>query len=581
VLCLAAAALPAAAADDFLVKATLEPPVIGLGETATLTIEVGSSHLTSLGFHPDFKLDNLAMAGGASQVDNVQYVNGSFIRSFQMVFRLRPLATGKAAVRSLRLQIGDELRQLPDREITVQQAPTGPSDERMRQESQEPEDPIERLLGGPLFERRPEPARRPAAFLRAEIEPARPYAGQQALYTLYLYTRDDITSMASREMPAFQGFWVCDVPQPQHQAMEMVTVGNERFARVAVVQKALFPLRPGRYTIAPAAMDLLARVMETRWFAPPLTRPQEMTVRAPAVMLDVQPLPPAPPGFAGAVGQLALTARLEPAQLRLGEAATLTVTLAGRGNVQGVGEPRLTLPAELQTFSPQQQGDERVVGTAVQGTRSWSWVIVPKRTGRASLAVAPLPFFDPQSGQYRSAAVPALEVTTLAPATAVTASLSHPTAAGVPGAWLPAWFPAWSRSLPWLVATVSGLALLLTLAHRRRQPAPAALAAVALALAERRLEEAAAERRTRQAAAHLEETWRQFLAARWGVPPCTPAARWGEEAGSRGADPQAAADLSRLADDLCYLRNAPQLSATSPLAAEAFSCSRRLLRRLR
>ncbi|MES1211896.1 MAG: hypothetical protein ABUL63_06140, partial [Acidobacteriota bacterium] len=99
--------------------------------------------------------------------------------------------------------------------------------------------------------------------------------------------------------------------------------------------------------------------------------------------------------------------------------------------------------------------------------------------------------------------------------------------------------------------------------------------------AERLLLAAAAESRPRQAAARIEEAWRGFLAERWEIPAGTPAPQWGALLRDRGADPQAADDLVRLADDLHYLRYAPQLSAVESLSAEALSSSRRLLRRLR
>jgi hypothetical protein len=126
-------------------------------------------------------------------------------------------------------------------------------------------------------------------------------------------------------------------------------------------------------------------------------------------------------------------------------------------------------------------------------------------------------------------------------------------------------------------------------ARRRQSPAAStanaaaspAIAPPALDTAERLLLAAAAESRPRQAAARIEEAWRGFLAERWEIPAATPPPRWGALLRDRGADPQAADDLVRLADDLLYLRYAPQLSAVESLSAEALSSSRRLLRRLR
>jgi hypothetical protein len=223
------------------------------------------------------------------------------------------------------------------------------------------------------------------------------------------------------------------------------------------------------------------------------------------------------------------------------------------------------------------------VGTAVQGTRTWSWAVVPKQAGAATLRVPEIPYFDPQSGHYQTASVPPLTLTTLAPAADTTAAgmlqtLQRSGVRPAPGEGT----LSWRRLLPWL-AVPCGIALVFTLARRRRHAlhplpphAPAAFTA-----AERSLREAAAETRPRQAAARLEETWRELLLRRWGVPSCTPAACWGEALAARGGDPAAADELCRLAEDLHYLRNAPQLSACEALGAEALARSQRLLRRLR
>jgi hypothetical protein len=586
---------------DTVVQATLEPAVIGVGEVAVFTIEVRGTGLRSLSFRPDFELENLDIVGGPNQFDDMRFGNGTLTRTFRESWQVRARAAGKARVHSLRVRLDDELIQMRDREITVQEEPTRQADVGARDET-EADDPFERLLGGGFFQRRPPPSRQPAVFLRADVQPQHPYVGQQVLYTVSLYTRDDITSMAAREMPTFRGFWVRDVPQPQHLPTDMVVVDGLRYARVAVVQKALFPLRPGRYTIEPAAMDVIARIVESRLFAPPFAHPEQIVVKTPPVALEVQPLPAAPAGFAGAVGQMQLTARVEPTRLRLGEAATLTVTLAGRGNVQGVGEPRVPPPPGLKIFPPQQQGEENVVGTSVQGTRTWSWVIVPERTGRAALRVPEIPYFDPQSAEYKTASAPPVEITILPPVNAAnavdkTADTGDTGDTGIlrsirnaaAGQDRTAFFRP--RTALWLIVLPLSIVLLFAVARRRQSlaasagnavnPTSAAAAPPALDAAERLLLAATAESRPRQAAARIEEAWRGFLAERWEIPAGTPPARWGALLRDRGADPQAAEDLVRLADDLHYLRNAPQLSAVESLSAEALSSSRRLLRRLR
>lgn len=579
------AARPILAEDEIRVEARLEPAVIGIEETATLTFEARTNGLGNPGFRPDFEFENLQIVAGPFRGEDVSFVNGAISRAYRISFRVRPLSIGHGRVHSISLSFADQTVEVDDREITIQEEPTG------QQAGPAPRrgfrDPLERLFRGPFMPRRQ--PRGPAVFLRSEITPERPYVGQQVLYTVHLYTRDDISAIMPCELPSFRGFWVRDIQLPASSTPDMVDVGGARYARVVLLQKALFPLRPGRHQVEPAKVDLVARVIEQRFFGPPLSHPEQVRLSTAPQTVDVQPLPAAPPEFTGAVGQLGLEAKLEPARLRLGEAATLTVTLSGRGNLQSLAEPRITPPEGLTLYPPQQQSEDQTHGTTVAGERTWSYVVVPDRAGRFTLQVPEISYFDPWTAAYRLAAAPSLDLRALPRLSA--AGAPHPIrttpltpeggllASFVAGSLdrLPGWAP-WLFTLPWGIAFAVFLA-------RRRHPAaapqlPAVLSADGGDAVERRLREAEAEIRPRQAAARIEEAWRELLAARWEIPSGTPSRRWGEALAARGAEPAAAAELLRLAEDLYYLRYAPQLSETGDLVTDAVDRSRRLLRRL-
>jgi hypothetical protein len=587
-----ALAIPAYA-GEVEVKATLEPAVIGIDQTATFTIEVRGEGVSSLRFRPSLQLDNLEASGDPSQFEDMRWTNGHFSRTFRLSWQLRPQGLGKAGVHNVVVQIQDKQMQLPDREIRVQKEPT-PQAQPQRSRDDE-DDPFKQFFGNmPVPHWRPpqDAHEEPAVFLRAEMQPQQPVVGQQVLYTIYLLTREDIANIAPTGLPAFKGFWVQDIPIPQHPPMEMVELGGRRYGRVPLIQKALFPLRSGAFAIEGAALDLTVEHYDRSFFfGPAIARPETVRLRTEGQTLNVQPLPPAPPGFAGAVGQLALTARLEPRQLRLGEAATLTVQLAGSGNLQGLPEPKVTAPAGLTLYPPQQEGKDEIAGTTVRGRRSWSYVVVPGRPGSYRLEAPRVPYFDPVSREYRTATAPTLELTALAPPKVGPIGPIGATGSGEPHPAITAALATrnlggsrWARLLPWLLAVPSGLALALLLLRRRPSGGHTGRAGKAPAAArlEQALSEAAAER-PRQVAARLEEAWREFLAERYGLPRSTPAAKWSTAlAGTRGArvDDASLAELDALLDELDYLRHAPQLSTTDTLRAEALARSRRLLRRL-
>ena len=574
-------ALPGYAADVD-VHVSLEPDVIGIDETATLSIEMHGEGVSSLRFRPNLQLENLEIVNGPSQYEDLRYANGHLTRTYRLSWQVRPQGLGRAAVHDISVVIGDRQIQLQPQEIRVQREPTQRA--RPRARNDEDEDPFQQFFGRfPLPRWRQEPET-PGVFLRAEVEPQQPVVGQQVLYTVYLFTREDIAAISPSGVPPFRGFWVQDIPIPQQPPMEMVEIDGRRYGRVPLLQKALFPLRPGHYAIEPAAIDLtVERYDRSFFFGPAVSRPQTVRLKTEGQTLDVQPLPPAPPGFTGAVGQVSLSARLEPPQLRLGEAATLTVELAGRGNLQGLPEPKMATPPGLTVYPPQQEGKEEIAGTLVRGRRSWSYVVVPDRTGHYRIEPPSVTFFDPESRQYRVAAAPDLELTTLPrPASARTAG-GDPEPHGIrTAAFLSGALGGrrWAPLLPWLFALPWGLALVVALARRRAagvpsesDPAPAARFEAALAAAE-------TEERPRQVASRLEEAWRDFLAERWDVPKATPFSRWSEHLAGQGVDASVLNELGQLLDDLEYLRHAPQLSTTDTLRSEALAHCRRLLRRL-
>ncbi|HVT60763.1 MAG TPA: BatD family protein [Thermoanaerobaculia bacterium] len=584
-----AAATVAAAGPAVQIRATLEPAVIGVDETATLTLEAQAGGLESLRFRPLFELDNLEVVDGPAQFEDFSLINGSLSRTFRLTWHLRPRAPGAARVRALTIRLPSALARLPNQEIRVQEQPTGAPRARGGPGSQAPEDLWERFFGRAPFDAAPAPARGPAALLRAEVQPPRPVVGEQVLYTVYLYTHQDIAAINTSDVPTFRGFWARTIPQPEHLVAEPAAIDGTSYERVAVLRKALFPLRPGRQLLEPTAMDVVVEPARSL-FGTPLARPEQLHLRTPELAVDVQPLPPPPPGFGGAVGRLALAAAVQPASLRLGEAATLTLTLAGAGNLQGVPAPELLLPAGLTTYPPQQQAEDRLAGTAVEGRRTWTYVVIPQRAGRYALQPQGIVFFDPARREYRlAAALPlALNALPMAPAAAgngaphsIRSAALHEVGPPVFRHWPPllAWF-----ALPW------GLALVALLVRRGGWPGASAGAGSGSRAAaggrpgdslDRRLREAAAEPRPGQAAARIEEVWRDYLSTRWGVPPTTPAARWSAALGERGADAGAAGELAGLTEDLHFLRYAPQLSATETLRGELLSRSRLLLRRLR
>ncbi len=541
----------------------------------------------------------------------MRFANRTLSRTLRVSWEVRPLGIGKARVYDILLQLNGNAVQLQPRQIRVRREPTQQA--RRSYGSEDEDDPFTQFFGRmPQLRRRTE---EPEVFLRAEVQPRQPVVGQQMLYSLYLYTREDIAALSTSGVPAFRGFWVQDIPIPQQIPTEMVEVDGRRYGRVPLLRKALFPLRPGRFRVEPATVDLtVQRIGREFIFGPPISRPEALRLQTTEQWVSVQQLPPSPPGFGGAVGQLSLSADLQPREIRLGEAATLTVRLTGTGNLQGVAEPKIEMPKGVTVHPPQQEGKDEVAWGQIRGNRTWKYAVVPERAGRYTLATPEITYFDPAAGRYRVAASPDLRLAALpaagmagggdvpggGPHSIRTAASSRETSGRLGGHWLGGVLPGGALPggvlpggilpggiLPWLFLLPWGLALVVTLARRHsrngaRNGAPSPT--LGQAGFEEKLRAAESEERPRQAAIRIEEAWREVLSRRWGVSLATPPARWREvlTARSEGKRPPAEIldELGHMIEDLQYLRHAPQLSATESLRAEVLARSRRLLRRM-
>jgi hypothetical protein len=140
----------------------------------------------------------------------------------------------------------------------------------------------------------------------------------------------------------------------------------------------------------------------------------------------------------------------------------------------------------------------------------------------------------------------------------------------------------WRSWLPWLLVGALTVALALALRHRRpphRVPGAPARAEPDPEF-RTRLEEVLREQRPRPMAAAVESLFQAELARRHALPAATPAAQWAERLGHNGLGRDAIEDIRSLADELHYLRYAPQISALDALRTDLATRARRVADRL-
>lgn len=331
-----------------------------------------------------------------------------------------------------------------------------------------------------------------------------------------------------------------DWSTPPEQGKPEPAPGGGQVATITVRTRAM-ALQPGRVSLAAPSqrMSIVTGGYETDGVRIDTLGP--VTAHGRAATLEVRPLPPAPSGFAGAVGRFTLTSSLDAGGKppKVGEPLRWTVTLSGTGNWPTFGGvPARPLSRDFDVIGQPEAGEDKS-GTLFEQTRRETVTIVPRRPGRFSLGPVEMWAFDPDAERYvRVTAAPlTLNVAPGAAGAARYEPEPEPRPAGEPlpppiagsgAVWIPLMPAFWRIALAAPVALLALLWLgLATLRARAADPAREARRAHArltTTLAALAGAPAGEERR------RLVQAWRRDVVARFKMPRAAPAAPEFDEA---------------------------------------------------
>jgi hypothetical protein len=258
--------------------------------------------------------------------------------------------------------------------------------------------------------------------LRAAVDNAKPFVGQQITWSLYLLARTNVSSVEKLVTPRLDGFWSVDMDAPQQLVPEQRILDGVPYTAYLLRRRALFPLRPGKATIEPAEVQVLTGF--GMLFSRGTSRRTSQTLQ-----LDVQPLPPGKPaGFdVGNVGRWTLTATAEPATVAAGQPITFRLVASGRGNVRDLRLPKLPEIQGLRAYDATTTDEEKFDHAQVNGTRTVEQLLVPERTGAVEIPPLAMDIFDPVQKEYRTVRTEriALSVTAALPGQPATEAVSQ------------------------------------------------------------------------------------------------------------------------------------------------------------
>ncbi len=275
-------------------------------------------------------------------------------------------------------------------------------------------DPVTVTFGGRTYRSQPlrvrivEYRELEEVLVTATVSNPSPYVGEQVLYTWRFLRRVQVAEIQLVAMD-FEGFLVEDLGKGDKLRRYDTTRSGQQY-RVIEIKKALFPQEEGLLTIPPSRIECQVLV-EDRERRRRIWQPR--AVDSPAIEVNVRPLPAAPGGFSGLVGDFKLGSSLNKRQLRVGESATWKLSVSGTGNAQMIGEPKLPDLSQFKIYDDKPTRSVDRTGTRVRGARSWAKALVPLVAGELTVPAVTLTYFDPQAGSYRKSSTAAVTLEVL------------------------------------------------------------------------------------------------------------------------------------------------------------------------
>lgn len=259
-------------------------------------------------------------------------------------------------------------------------------------------------------------------FIKAFVSNASPYVGEQVIVSYKLYLgpqtygyRNQITSR-----PIAQGFWTYDLESKDENAgKKEEIIDGKKFTVIDMFSMVVFPQKSGKLTISPLETDMIIQVVVQQqqrqrsndifdlFFSDPFSggnRVQNMELKLSSnpVTIQATDLPKAnqPYEFSELVGDFKLSAKLSRDKLAAHDAANLTVTISGSGNLQYIEPLNFSFPSDIAVHDPVIRDNINVSSSGVSGSRTFEYVLIPEVEGDYIIPSASFSYFDKRKKSY-------------------------------------------------------------------------------------------------------------------------------------------------------------------------------------
>jgi len=366
-------------AQDFEFNANVSKKKLGINQRLKIEFSMNKNGADNFKA-PDFS--NFKVIAGPSSSVSQSWINGKSSYSQSYTFIIEPKAVGTFTIPAATIEYNGKIVSANAVTVTVIRKVDIPKD---------PNDPSYIAQEN--------------IFLVASLSKSNPYVGESVYVEYRLYFSKDVGFGNAQfgEVPKYEGFWNQEIPITK-QEVKNGKLKGEDFRYYTLKKAVLIPQKAGKLYLDPIKMDMIVNVPTGRYdfFGNAQTRNISASYTSSRKLVTVKALPIAdkPENFKGAVGNYDLSVTTSKNTLKANESTQINVAISGKGNLKLFEIPKITVPAELEVYTPERQQKVTTTLTGLKGSITDSYAIVPEYKGKYKIPAVSFSYFNPADKQY-------------------------------------------------------------------------------------------------------------------------------------------------------------------------------------
>jgi len=246
-------------------------------------------------------------------------------------------------------------------------------------------------------------------FMRLNLSKSRVVVGEAINVSLKLYQRVNIAGFEDAKFPTFNGFWSQEVQAPSNIEFHRETVGDMIYNAAVLRSYVIIPQQSGDLSIDPAELVCLVNVRNpsasTGSIFDSFFQDDYKTIRkrvsTSPVTIKVTALPAgAPASFGGGVGQFDIKAALSRDTLQAHDAASLKITVSGKGNVSLLEAPKINFPPDFEVYDVKITENTDKSSGRTSGSKTFEYPFIPRSHGDFTLGPVQYSYYDVSAHKY-------------------------------------------------------------------------------------------------------------------------------------------------------------------------------------